>query len=105
QTVPIAITLSQPAPAGGVTIALASGDPSVVTINPANLSIAAGSTTPAAQPQLIGLKAGSSAVSASATGYTGASGSVVVTGLRLILTGPASVTAGTGATFTLSLSG
>ena len=39
------VTLSQPAPAGGVAVSLASGNPSLVTVAPSSVTIAAGGTT------------------------------------------------------------
>ncbi len=78
QSAAFTVTLSTPAPSGGVTVALGSSDSSKVTISPASLFIAGGSTTAATQPQVTGVNVGSAIISASATGYTPASQSVQV---------------------------
>ena len=48
QSVAFSITLPAAAPTGGITVTLASSDPSKVSVTPASVTIAAGSTTPAA---------------------------------------------------------
>ena len=80
QSVPFAVTLSSPAPTGGVTITLSSSNTSNLTISPTSVFIAAGSTTPATQPQVTGAGMGSATISASATGYTAVSLAVQVSG-------------------------
>ena len=71
QPVPFPVTLSVPAPAGGVTVSLSSNSPSV-TVTP-TVTIAAGSVTPATQPQVMGTAYGSATITATAPGYTQAS--------------------------------
>jgi hypothetical protein len=78
QSAAFLVTLSTPAPSGGVTVALGSSDSSKVTISPASIFIAGGATTAATQPQVTGVNIGSALISASATGYTPASQSVQV---------------------------
>ncbi len=79
QSSPFPITLSTPAPAGGITVALTSSDPTIATITPASVVIAAGATTPGTQPQVNGINFGTVTISASATGFTGDSQQVQVT--------------------------
>jgi hypothetical protein len=74
------VTLSSPAPAGGVTVSLTSSDTSRLTIAPANVFIGGGATTPSTQPQVTGINFGLAAVSASAAGYSSASQTVQVSG-------------------------
>ena len=73
-----AVTLPVAAPPGGVTVTLTSADPTKVTVTPGTVSIAAGQTTPAAQPVVNGINVGSASVSASAPGYTTSSQTVTV---------------------------
>ena len=71
------VTLGSPAPVA-VTISLISSDPSKLSVTPATVSIAAGATAPASQPQVTGLNAGSATITATASGYTSASQTVQV---------------------------
>jgi trimeric autotransporter adhesin len=80
QSAAFAVSLSTAAPAGGITIALASSDTGKVTISPSSVTIDAGKTTPASQPQVSGVSVGSANITASATGYSAVSQSVQVTG-------------------------
>jgi hypothetical protein len=79
QSVPFAVSLSSIAPVGGVVVTLASSDPSKATLSTTSVTIPAGSTTPAVQPQVSGVNLGSVTVSASAPGYGFTSQSVQVT--------------------------
>lgn len=76
QPAPFPITLSTPAPRGGVTVSLSSSAPSVV-VTP-SVFIAAGFVKPDTQPQILGVSLGAATISASASGYTSASQSVQV---------------------------
>jgi hypothetical protein len=69
QTTGLDVRISMPAPVGGVTVDLASGNTSVLTV-PASVFIAAGATAPAAPPQVTGVALGSATISASAAGFT-----------------------------------
>ncbi|MDQ6708065.1 MAG: hypothetical protein M3Z85_19080, partial [Acidobacteriota bacterium] len=104
QAVAFAVTLGTPAPAGGLTIALSGSDPSIVAVSPASVFIAAGSTTPATQPQITGLNFGSATIGASAGGYASASQSVQVTGSLSFSQPNLSLTASTVQTLQLNLS-
>jgi trimeric autotransporter adhesin len=69
QTQTFPVSLSGPAPSGGVTIALSSSNSAIVTISPASIFIPGGSTTPAVQPQVTGVTIGSATITASASGF------------------------------------
>lgn len=101
KSTPFAITLGAPAPSA-VTINLTSGDTSKLTISPVSVSIAAGQTTPTAQPTITGVNLGTANISATAIGYTSASSPVQVT--ATLSYAPSSLTIlGTGATQNLTL--
>jgi hypothetical protein len=80
QSVPFPVQLGTPAPAGGVTVTLLSSDQATAIVSPSPVFIAAGSTTPATQPQLTGEAAGNATITASAIGYSPASATVSVVG-------------------------
>jgi hypothetical protein len=92
QSIPFPVQLGTPAPPGGVSVTLLSSDQNTATVTPGIVFIAAGSSTPATQPQLNGTAVGQATISASAIGYAPASVNVSVIGV-----GPAGVTA-TGGT-------
>jgi hypothetical protein len=79
QTAAFAVTLLAPAPSGGITVTLSSGDTSKVTISPATVSIAQGATAPSTQPQVTGVGPGSAIITASASGYAPATAQVQTT--------------------------
>ena len=80
QSVPFPVHLVTGAPMGGVTVALASSDPSKVTITPSSVFIPFKSTEPATQPMVNGINFGSATISASAPGFIGDSQVVQVGG-------------------------
>ena len=88
QSMPFPIQLGTPAQPGGVNVTLSSSDQTRVIVSPGVVFIAAGTTTPATQPQITALSLGTATVSASAPGYAPASTLVTVTGAA-----PASVKA------------
>jgi hypothetical protein len=99
------VTLSAAAPAGGLTVNLASSDTTKVTAT-ASVSIAAGATTPATQPQVTGAGIGMTSITASAVGYTPGVGTVNVTAPNMSFTGsPLIIVAGTTGNLTLNLAG
>ncbi len=104
QSAPIAVSLSGPAGAGGVTVTLASADTSKATVSPTTVFIAAGQTKPATQPQVTGVNFGTVSINASSPGYTPAGLPVQVTATLSFtpLTGTISGTATQN--FTLNLS-
>jgi len=78
QSVSLAVSLSDPAPTGGVTISLVSDDPSIATID-SSVFIAGGATTPAANPQVTGILIGTATMQATAPGFAPDSRDVTVT--------------------------
>src|ERR1039458_7009065 len=104
QSAPIAVSLSGPAGAGGVTVTLTSTDTTKATVSPATVLIPAGQTKPAAQPQVTGVNFGSPNIYATAPGYTPASLPVLVTA-TLAFSPPTGTIIGTATqNFTLNLS-
>jgi streptogramin lyase len=79
QSVPLPLTLTSPAPAGGVIFTLTTSDISILTVTPANVLFLEGSTTPRATPRLNGINFGSATITASALGFPTASQQVQVT--------------------------
>jgi trimeric autotransporter adhesin len=76
-TIPVA--LGSPAPSGGVSITLASSNPSVATVWPVNVFVPEGSTTAVrGVTSLTGVTDGSATITASAPGYGTASAQVQV---------------------------
>jgi len=78
QSAPFPITLSAPAPAGGVTVSLNSSDATKVTVT-SSVTVPAGATTPSTQPVVTGVAAGTASISASAQGYAPAAQAVTAT--------------------------
>jgi hypothetical protein len=106
QSVSFGVTLSAPAPAGGVTVTLKSSDTSKVTVTPANVVIPQGATTPTTQPQVTGAGIGAATITAAATGYTAGTGAVTVTAPTMAFTGsPLVIALGSAGNLTLSLTG
>lgn len=68
-TVPFPVTLSGPAPAGGVFLSLSASDSSKVGIQNPTIYIMPGQTAPSNAPAITGLNAGSATVTATAFGY------------------------------------
>ncbi len=77
QTASLPLSLSEPAPAGGLTVALTSSNSAIATVD-ASVFIPAGQQIPAANPQVSGVALGTASVLASAPGFASASGTVDV---------------------------
>lgn len=93
------VTLATPAPHGGVLITLANSDPSIASLVPMNVFIAEGQMAPFQQPLLTAKKVGTTTITASASGYKPASGTVKVTlpapvNVDILLPADATVAAG-----------
>ena len=71
--VPFPVTLSAPAQAGGVTVTLTTTNAARLNLSTTSVTIAEGATTPAVQPQILGLNLGSVTIGATAYAYTAAS--------------------------------
>jgi hypothetical protein len=93
-------TLSEPAPAGGVTVTLTSSAPANVTIAPATVSVAQGQTTGAFT--YTGVAAGSATLSAAAASYQ--TGTVQATGTAAQVSLGAIPAVGPGQSTSLALS-
>jgi hypothetical protein len=104
QSAAFPVTLTTPAPAGGVTITLSSADPTKVTITPASVTIAAGATTPATQPQIKGLNLGTANVTASGPGFTPATQAVEVIATLTFVPGTVTMTGVNTQSIALNLS-
>ena len=72
------VTLTSPAPDGGVFISLVSSDTSKLTISPANVLISQGGTV-SNQPKITGVGVGSATITASVFGFPSASQTLQVT--------------------------
>jgi hypothetical protein len=68
QTLSFPVSISTPAPAGGLTVQLTSSAPGVVSVTP-SVVIPAGATTPSTQPTVTGVTLGSATITATGTGY------------------------------------
>ena len=78
QSTRLPVSLAKPAPPAGLTIYLASNDPSKVTVTP-SVFIPGGRTSPNSQPMVNGINVGTVNISATALGYTPDTQSVRVT--------------------------
>ena len=96
------VTLSVPAPQGGVTVTLTSSDPSKVTVTP-SVFIPAGRTQPNQQPQVNGINFGTVTISASAPGFTGDAQNVTVIGSLSFARGSVTLYSATTQNLTLNL--
>lgn len=104
QTVPLNVQLSSPAPAGGATITLQSGNTGILTISPTTVAISPGATAPAVAPQMTGVVAGSTNITGSASGYTSDTETVNVTSTLSLSPPNVSLTVGGQQTVNVNLS-
>jgi len=102
QSLGFPVTLSAPAPAGGLQVTLTSSDPGKATIAPSPVFIPAGSKIPNTQPTITGINFGSSVIGASAPGFVSAS-QLLQVGASLSFS-PASVTISGAVSQSVSLS-
>lgn len=75
---PFLVTLTAPAPAGGVVVQLSSSDSATVGLSTSSVTIDAGNTQPAVQPQVTGVNLGQATITAIASGW-GSSSALVKT--------------------------
>jgi hypothetical protein len=94
------IALTAPAPTGGVTVNVASDDPSVVAVTTASVPIAGGQTQ--AQVQVLAIAPGSTVIRATAPTY--AAGSVPVSVTSRLITLPTAQSAAVGITAAVPIS-
>ena len=104
QPVSFPVSLSSPAPSGGVVVNLISSDPATATVAPSTVFIAAGTTAALVQPQVTGVNYGSAMLTASAAGYAGASQPVQVRAGLSFLQPAFSIPSGMVQTVSLALS-
>lgn len=103
---PLAITAA-PAPSADLLVTLSSSDPKV-TISPTTVTIPAGQTQPAVQPQVTGAGIGTATITASApggSGYAAGTGTVTVPAPTVAFVGPVTVKGGNPANLTLTMTG
>ncbi|HUI80185.1 MAG TPA: Ig-like domain-containing protein [Bryobacteraceae bacterium] len=103
QSTRLPLSLAKPAPYGGVTVYLASSDPSKVTVTP-SLFIAAGKTAPSVQASVNGVNLGAVTITATALGYTPGTASVAVTASLAFARCCLTIVRGTSQSAVLSLS-
>ena len=99
-TLPGTVTLAQPAPAGGVTITLTSGDSSLVSV-PSSVFIAEGDQT--ASFTITGVAIGVTTISASGDGFATATLPITSTASALITLGSGAVAPGLDTSLALSI--
>jgi hypothetical protein len=105
QQASFAVTLSTPAPAGGINVSLSSSDPSKVSVVFASVFINQGQTTPSFTPRVSGVDFGSATITATANGYGSSTAVVQVTGSVSFFPPTLTVVSGSGTqNFSLSLS-
>ena len=104
QSSSLPVSLTTPAPTGGVTINFTSSNPAIATITP-SVFVPQGLQTPAANPQVTGVNIGTVQITATATGFAPDTRDVVVTLTLVFVPGTVSVVANGGTTnVTLNLS-
>lgn len=101
QTVGLPVSLSVPAPAGGVTISFTSADPAIATVQ-ASVVIPAGQQIPAANPQVTGVALGTTGITASAASFAPDTRDVTVAP-NVIGFDPSPVTVAAGFTATIDV--
>jgi len=91
------LTLSRPAPAGGVSVALTTGNSATATVSPSVIEIAEGQTSGAlVRVALTGVAAGTTTMSASAPGLNSANVAVTVTAAPVLQFARTSTAVGKG---------
>jgi hypothetical protein len=105
QSIPLQISLSNAAPAGGVTVNLSTSNAARATISAPTVFIAAGATTPAAQPTITGVGPGAATITATANGFGTANQAVTVTATLTLTPGNSSFPSGSSQNLTATLSG
>ena len=95
------VTLAEPAPAGGVTVALASADGSIVSVSPPSVTIPQGALT--ASFTITGVSVGSTTISGTADGFAASSLPMTSTSSALITLGSGVVAPGLETSLALSI--
>ena len=102
QTQPLTLTLSTPAPSGGLTVSLASSNPAVASITPATVVFAAGATTSTTAPSVSAKTYGTAQLTATAPGYAPDAKNLVLSGVATV-TATLTTTPGSSVTDTITL--
>jgi hypothetical protein len=100
-TLPGSFTLSQPAPAGGVTVMLTSSNTGIVTVSPAAITVAQGQT--GGSFTYTGVAVGQATLTASASGYLAGTAQVTATNSLISLGQLTTVAPGQTSTIALNL--
>ncbi len=103
QVIDLALSLATAAPAGGVTIHFTSSDPTVATVTQ-SVFVPAGQRTAAANPQITGIKIGTTTITATAQGYAPDTRSVNVTVVASFNPGNVTINLSTSKVATLNIS-
>jgi uncharacterized repeat protein (TIGR01451 family) len=103
QTLSLPISLSTPAPTGGVTVSFTSANSSIATVTP-SVVIPGGSQVPAANPQVTGVLVGMTTIGASATGFAPDTRNASVVVSVTFTPSPFSVVVGTSSNISVNLS-
>ena len=102
QMQPLTLTLSTPAPSGGLTVSLASSNPAVASITPATVVFAAGATTSTTAPSISAKTYGTAQLTATAPGYAPDAKNLVLSGVATV-TATLTTTPGSSVTDTITL--
>ena len=98
----LTLTLSTPAPTGGVTVSLTTSNPAVASITPATVVFPGGATTTTISPVVAAKSYGTTQLLASATGYAPDAKNVVLSGVAT-LTSALTTTPSSSVTDTITL--
>ena len=104
QSAAFPVVLSTAAPTGGVTVTLSSSDSTIGAVSPTSVSIPAGQTQPATQPQVTAKNLGTANITASSPFYTAATQSVQSVGTASFAPPQLTMTAGDAQNLVLTLS-
>ncbi|WP_395339910.1 PKD domain-containing protein [Ningiella sp. W23] len=99
----LALSISSPAPSGGVVISLISSDESVATVS-SSVTIAEGALVPSANPVVSGVALGSATITATATGYAPDSAAAEVVASLSFEPNPVNIAQGESSDVTIRLS-
>ena len=102
QTQPLTLTLSTPAPSGGLTVSLASSNPAVASITPATVVFAAGATTSTTAPSVSAKSYGTAQLTATAPGYAPDAKNLLLSGVATV-TSTLAIAPSASATDTITL--
>jgi hypothetical protein len=102
QTLEFAVSITKPAPTGGVTIHFTSSDPAVATVTP-SVTVPEGLRVPSANPQITGVSIGTAVITAEAINFAPDTRTAVVSIVLSFSPGSLTLAAGTTKAITLHL--